>query len=459
MSLTIKQTRVVTVPVTELRAAIDTACVATLLDADGLVVGQSTTPSWLPQVLQIDLESGRIINWRAPSSEQLQAMADSQEVIPTMPADMVAALAHEFHQAGAAPEFANEQDMPYGYFDDERDPVLLAAANATLAPDLHPVTTTPEGQQHNSVIDIELPADFVVESVVAAEPVEKKPSFDIGVSFNKETGRWVADVGNDEFGEHSATSQQGKFEAIKNVLKKAGLHGVYEINQRDLMDDVEFYSYDGSRTLDADTVYVTKGADGWVAKTPSNRPVAGVIGINGELTALLKEMEDIKPEDAVIIETTDDEMRSKGKRRYAVTAKSEHVATQNDPVAAEEIGRFSPVKPRYQSPTTGETWTGRGKQPAWLQAAIADGANIDDFLIGAEQKPIAIPEPTPPAKPDTTPPSYDELVMAINHASTVNQAAALVGRISKHPNFSQQQSLYALQRKRVDALKSAEQST
>jgi hypothetical protein len=90
MSLTIKQTRVVDVPVTELRAAIDVACVATLLDAEGVVVGQSTTPSWLPQVLQIDLESGRIINWRAPSAEQLQAMADCQEVVPTMPADIAA---------------------------------------------------------------------------------------------------------------------------------------------------------------------------------------------------------------------------------------------------------------------------------------------------------------------------------------------------------------------------------
>ena len=89
MAITIKQTRIVDVPVTELRAAMDVACVATLLDAEGVVVGQSTPPAWLPEVLQIDLESGRIINWCAPTGEQLQAMADSREVIPTMPADMV----------------------------------------------------------------------------------------------------------------------------------------------------------------------------------------------------------------------------------------------------------------------------------------------------------------------------------------------------------------------------------
>ncbi len=451
MAITIKQTRVVDVPVTELRAAMDVACVATLLDAEGVVVGQSTTPTWLPQVLQIDLESGRIINWRAPTGEQLQAMADCQEVIPTMPADMVDVCEKYM------PQMTNLVDVSH--------PATNAPATAQPVDVVAPVQavaveTAPESQQPK-IIDIELPADFAVESVVVAdpvlvaEPVAKKLSVDIGVSFNKETGRWVADVGNDEVGEHSATSQQGKFEAIKNVLKKAGLLGVYEINKRDWIDDVEFYSYDGSRTLDADTVYVTKGADGWVAKTPSNRPVAGVISINGELTALLKEMEGIKPEDAVIIETTDDEMRSKGKRRYAVTAKSEHMATQNDPVEAEDIGGRGAVKPRYQSPTTGETWTGRGKQPAWLQAEIAAGANINDFLIPTAllKKPLEIvPTPEPVA-----PPTYTEVMAAIEYAATEIHAAKLVNTINAGGfDFDQRTRLHAALNTRIKQIKAAE---
>jgi DNA-binding protein H-NS len=41
-----------------------------------------------------------------------------------------------------------------------------------------------------------------------------------------------------------------------------------------------------------------------------------------------------------------------------------------------------PVAPRYRNPQNQqETWTGRGKQPRWLAAKLASGANLDDFLI------------------------------------------------------------------------------
>jgi DNA-binding protein H-NS len=41
-----------------------------------------------------------------------------------------------------------------------------------------------------------------------------------------------------------------------------------------------------------------------------------------------------------------------------------------------------PVAPRYRNPENQqETWTGRGKQPRWLAAKLASGANLDDFLI------------------------------------------------------------------------------
>ncbi len=58
---------------------------------------------------------------------------------------------------------------------------------------------------------------------------------------------------------------------------------------------------------------------------------------------------------------------------------SESVATDDEVTAEKPKGRA--VKPRYSNPETGETWTGRGKQPAWLVAKIAEGASIDDFLI------------------------------------------------------------------------------
>ena len=39
------------------------------------------------------------------------------------------------------------------------------------------------------------------------------------------------------------------------------------------------------------------------------------------------------------------------------------------------------VAPKYRNAATGETWTGRGLQPKWIQAAIASGKKLEDFAI------------------------------------------------------------------------------
>jgi DNA-binding protein H-NS len=39
------------------------------------------------------------------------------------------------------------------------------------------------------------------------------------------------------------------------------------------------------------------------------------------------------------------------------------------------------VAPKYRNKDTGETWTGRGLQPKWVQAAIASGKKLEDFTI------------------------------------------------------------------------------
>lgn len=43
-----------------------------------------------------------------------------------------------------------------------------------------------------------------------------------------------------------------------------------------------------------------------------------------------------------------------------------------------------PVK--YRNPETGDTWTGRGLKPKWLEQALAEGKSLDEFLI---QAPVA----------------------------------------------------------------------
>jgi DNA-binding protein H-NS len=46
--------------------------------------------------------------------------------------------------------------------------------------------------------------------------------------------------------------------------------------------------------------------------------------------------------------------------------------------------KYPRVLPKYRNPASpSETWSGRGKQPRWLVAAIKSGRKIDDFKIGA----------------------------------------------------------------------------
>ena len=43
--------------------------------------------------------------------------------------------------------------------------------------------------------------------------------------------------------------------------------------------------------------------------------------------------------------------------------------------------KYPKVLPRYRNPDTSETWSGRGKRPRWLLAAVASGRKVEDFRI------------------------------------------------------------------------------
>jgi DNA-binding protein H-NS len=53
-----------------------------------------------------------------------------------------------------------------------------------------------------------------------------------------------------------------------------------------------------------------------------------------------------------------------GRRRAHAKRKSEYVM---------------PIKPKYQDPKTGATWTGRGLEPQWIR-----GRNREEFLVDWE---------------------------------------------------------------------------
>jgi DNA-binding protein H-NS len=43
-----------------------------------------------------------------------------------------------------------------------------------------------------------------------------------------------------------------------------------------------------------------------------------------------------------------------------------------------------PARPKYRDLVTGDTWSGRGKPPAWMRAHLDDGKEKDAYLIHSE---------------------------------------------------------------------------
>lgn len=54
----------------------------------------------------------------------------------------------------------------------------------------------------------------------------------------------------------------------------------------------------------------------------------------------------------------------------------------NLPSAEKPRRKYPRVLPKYRNPQTSETWSGRGKRPRWLVAAMKSGKRIEDFRIG-----------------------------------------------------------------------------
>lgn len=51
-----------------------------------------------------------------------------------------------------------------------------------------------------------------------------------------------------------------------------------------------------------------------------------------------------------------------------------------DPNASKKKASLNP--PKYRNPENpDQTWSGLGRQPGWIKAALAEGKSLDDFLI------------------------------------------------------------------------------
>jgi DNA-binding protein H-NS len=75
-------------------------------------------------------------------------------------------------------------------------------------------------------------------------------------------------------------------------------------------------------------------------------------------------------------------------KRLAVLSRGRDFIEENDALPSHGANgkarrKYPRVLPKYRNPQTSETWSGRGKQPRWLVAAIKTGRKLEDFEIGA----------------------------------------------------------------------------
>jgi DNA-binding protein H-NS len=76
-------------------------------------------------------------------------------------------------------------------------------------------------------------------------------------------------------------------------------------------------------------------------------------------------------------------------KRLEQLRRDKHLPASKHPNGAKEIARaprrkYPRVYPKYQNPSVpSETWSGRGKTPRWLVAALKTGHKLEEFAIRA----------------------------------------------------------------------------
>jgi DNA-binding protein H-NS len=101
-----------------------------------------------------------------------------------------------------------------------------------------------------------------------------------------------------------------------------------------------------------------------------------------DLNALsLKELKDLQSQVAKTISGFEDR-----KRQEAIAKLEEHAKSfgfsLNELVGASVPRKRKAVLPKYANPANkADTWTGRGRKPRWVEAALKAGKKMDDLLI------------------------------------------------------------------------------
>ncbi len=99
----------------------------------------------------------------------------------------------------------------------------------------------------------------------------------------------------------------------------------------------------------------------------------------------VEQLEDLIRRARTRIDEVKDEMVSKLKEELSARAKA-HGFDISDLFGGRGKGgksrARSVVKPKYRNPANADqTWSGRGRQPAWVKEAVAKGKKMDDLAI------------------------------------------------------------------------------
>ncbi len=95
----------------------------------------------------------------------------------------------------------------------------------------------------------------------------------------------------------------------------------------------------------------------------------------------LKELKDLQSQVAKNIAGFEDR-----KKREAIAKLEEHAKSMgfalNELVSGAPVRKRAIVKAKYANPANkADTWTGRGRKPRWVQAALDAGKRIEELLI------------------------------------------------------------------------------
>lgn len=98
------------------------------------------------------------------------------------------------------------------------------------------------------------------------------------------------------------------------------------------------------------------------------------------LQDLLKQREDIDRQ----IEETRKAERAKAMQQIRALMSEFGITASDMTTKAAPKGKSATTKKaaiKYRNTATGDTWSGRGLQPRWLKAALAQGAKLGDFVV------------------------------------------------------------------------------